>query len=1042
MRSRFILAGLLLPTALAVGAEPAQLTGAKKPARLTGATPAAPSKAEPAADKMGGDPAMMGSGMMGGDAAAMAVSPEHKKFFEDKVLPIFAESCFKCHSKAEGKSKGNLTMDTREALRKGGDGGPAVVANNVEASLILKAISYKDPDMQMPPKSTGGKLPDDKIAILTEWVKMGAPDPRSGAAKAIASKMSGLTDKARGHWAYQPVTKPAVPRVKNAGWCTTPIDAFIMQKLDEKSMVPKPGLMDTFEGRETLMRRAYFDLIGLPPSPKEIDEFQKDESPQAFAKVVDRLLASPNYGERWGRFWMDTSRYADTVGGDRNANDKDDYRYAYAWTYRDWVIEAMNKDMPYDQFIKNQLAADLLPNNDKQNLRALGFLTVGERFNNRNDNINDLIDTVSKGFVGLTVSCARCHDHMFDPIPTKDYYALHGIFSSIYEPEELPVLNQPDPKLLKEFEEKVAKYEAEDIQTYYDVLSDASRQFRQKSRAYLQAAQLSREGSKEEALQRREKLIQEEKLDEQIVGFVRGRIGGNDHIWGPLKAFRDLPDGDYDFLGAKKAEEIANQAGKRYNKYVAEKFRGLKPTRIEDIYNIYFGVYENIEPKAEEAMKLARNAKKGEKVEIDRDMLELAGGVFTAPVASELNTEKLKDYVEGFPLRFRNRGRYNFAAINELKMTHDGSPEKAMIVADRKDPRDSSVFIRGQQTTQGAMVPRGFLEVLSPGGKRAAFTKGSGRLELADAIANKNCPLTARVLVNRVWLHHFGEGFVRTPDDLGTQSEKPSHPELIEYLANWFMNEGKWSLKTLHRFIMLSKVYQVGSGTVKEYEAIDPDNRLLWRANVRRLDFEAMRDSLLVMSGKLDKKVGGQPVNLSDEPFSYRRTVYGYIDRGNMPELMSYFDFSDPHMPNSKRTSTIVPQQALFLMNSPFTVDVARAIMARPEVAGSNDNIKRVREIYKIVYSRYPRGNETDMAFQFLRKEKDAEPQVTATMKEITDRAVKKIEERKKRMEERGMNDALRAIRNEGEYIDRKPLDNWETYIQALLMSNEAAYVN
>jgi hypothetical protein len=310
-----------------------------------------------------------------------------------------------------------------------------------------------------------------------------------------------------------------------------------------------------------------------------------------------------------------------------------------------------------------------------------------------------------------------------------------------------------------------------------------ARQFRQKSRAYLQAANLSREGSSESMMQRREKLIEEEKLDAQLVGFVRGRIGGNDRVWGPLRAFRDLPDGDYDFLGAKKAEEIANQAGKRYNKYIAEKFRGLKPAKIEDIYAIYFGLYENIEPQAEAVLKLARNAKKGETSSIDRDMLELAGGVFPAPLASDLNTEKLKDYVEGFPLRFRNRGRYNFAAINELKMTHDGSPEKAMVVADRKDPHNSSVFIRGQQTTQGEMVPRGFLEVLSPGGKRVAFTKGSGRLELADAITSKDCPLTARVLVNRVWLHHFGEGFVRTPDDLGTQSEKPSHPELIEYLS-------------------------------------------------------------------------------------------------------------------------------------------------------------------------------------------------------------------------------------------------------------------
>jgi hypothetical protein len=323
-----------------------------------------------------------------------------------------------------------------------------------------------------------------------------------------------------------------------------------------------------------------------------------------------------------------------------------------------------------------------------------------------------------------------------------------------------------------------------------------------------------------------------------------------------------------------------------------------------------------------------------------------------------------------------------------------------------------------------------------------AFTKGSGRLELAHAIANKDNPLTARVIVNRVWLYHFGEGFVRTPDDLGTQAEKPSHPELIDYLAHWFVNEGKWSLKNLHRMIMLSKVYQIRSYAVKANEDIDPDNRYLWRANVRRLDFEAMRDSLLVMSGKLDRTLNGQPVNLTDEPYSFRRSIYGYIDRGNLPELMAHFDFSDPHMTNSKRTTTIVPQQALFLMNSPFTVDVARRIIARPEVKNAPDDIRRVHSIYKIVFSRLPKPHEVKTAFDFLREEAKAEPQMAGAAAELASSAQKKLDERISRRKERGMNDAYRAISNEGDFVQRKPLTAWETFAQALLLSNEAAYVN
>ena len=369
-------------------------------------------------------------------AATAEPTAEQAAFFESKIRPILADNCYKCHSLENGKSKGGLTLDTRDGVLKGGEDGPAVKPGDPAASPLLKAVNYADKDLQMPPTKEGGKLKDEQIAALTEWVKMGAPDPRMDAGK---SKLTGLTAQARQHWSYQPVAKPALPAVKNRVWCRTAVDTFILAKIEEKGMVPSPDAT-----KEALLRRATYDLTGLPPSPQEVTDFVSDESPKAFAKVVDRLLAAPAYGERWGRYWLDTARYADTIGGTGN-NGRMDYRFPYAWTYRDYVIKAFNEDKPYDQFIVEQLAADRLPDisPDDPRLAALGFITVGERFNSANDVINDRIDTVCKGFLGLTVSCARCHDHKFDPIPTKDYYALHGVFSSIMEPGEQPVIAMP-----------------------------------------------------------------------------------------------------------------------------------------------------------------------------------------------------------------------------------------------------------------------------------------------------------------------------------------------------------------------------------------------------------------------------------------------------------------------------------------------------------------------------------------------------------------------------------------------------------------------
>ncbi len=1001
------------------------------------------------------------------------LTPEQTQFFESKVRPVLSQNCYKCHSIEAGKSKGGLTLDTKDATLKGGENGPAVKPGDLKGSLLLTAISYSDPDLKMPPKDQ--KLSAEQIADLTEWVKMGAPDPRTAAVK----KLSGLTDEARSHWAYQQVKKPAVPTVKNTGWPTTPVDNFILARLEAKGMTPAPDLKDNpgESGRETLLRRASYDLIGLPPTPAEMNTFLADPDPLpvAFSKVIDRLLASPHYGERWGRFWLDSARYADTTG-ERNAQNQD-YRLPYAYTYRDWVINAFNNNLPYDKFILQQLAADKLPNNPPENLAALGFVTVGQRFGNQNDVINDRIDVVSKAFLAMTVACARCHDHKFDPIPTKDYYSLHGVFSSIAEPKEDPVIKDVDAKKKADFDTKLAVLEQENRDKYYKTLGDYTSEFRAKAASYILVAHYSRKDSSEENQQKAEKMSDEQKLDRTVVNEVRGRLTNrNNDIFGPFACF--LEGGDsWKAIAAQVAKD------KKYNPIVTAAFKDAQPKTFEDIAAIYGKIFTSIDAKAPDVFKAYAAAKTvpGQQTAttanvdpkgtgnmmmsemkpdsmmmmsmmgssgknddssvagVDPTIVHLAATPLQIIPAYKLNTDELRSAIGGWPLQLRGKGGFAFNKINELLLTDPGVPERAMVVLDKPHPQNSAVFIRGQAETRGPVEPRHFLECLSNGAP-LPFKEGSGRLELAQAIASKNNPLTARVLVNRVWMHHIGQAFVRTPDDLGTQSEAPSHPELLDYLASYLMDQN-WDVKKLHKLIMLSRVYQESSDTRRQYETIDPENRLLWRANIRRLDFEAMRDSLLVMAGTLDSKMGGQPVNLTEEPYSTRRSVYGYVDRGNLPELLQNFDFSNPDMPNSTRTSTVVPQQALFLMNSPMSVDVARKIVARPEFRNAGNGPRRLNAIFQIIFQRSIRSAaETEMAVKFLGTEVDKQPAVVTAMKDIDAKAE---EQAKKRVQDRAMSDSgTKAIQNQGTIVDRAPLNPWETFAQALMMSNEAVYVN
>jgi hypothetical protein len=1004
-------------------------------------------------------------------SAAVTAEPtkEQLEFFESKVRPILADRCYSCHSLEQGKSKGGLTLDTKPGWEKGGDEGPVIKPGDVDGSLLIKAIGYQDPDLQMPPK--GEKLTDQQIATLTEWVKMGAPDPRTGP-KDISAKLSGLSDKARMHWAYQTVVKPPVPESPNNTWCKTPVDAYVLQKLEANGMTPNKAAT-----KEALIRRAYYDLIGLPPTPYEVGDFLKDNSPNAFAKVIEKLLASPHYGERWGRHWLDTARYSDTIGGERNANRTTEYRYPNAWTYRDYVIKSFNDDKPYDQFIIEQLAADQLPDvkPDDSRLAALGFLTVGERFRNVNDIINDRIDTVSKGFLGLTVSCARCHDHMFDPIPQKDYYALHGVFASIYEPDQQPML--PSKVKADQLADYQQKYTAEMTQLqsrYYDTVDSYLSDFFKKPDAHLEAALVAigqGRNPNAEALKRRNELLRTEKMDEQFVQYVQRAAAKNPRVFAPLARIArtgkfEVADLDrLDAIGgrgmrkgnpkdAKRAEAMQQMATNAKeaashgaNKFVAAALKANPPQNLEQAIKIYSDLFRTVADKQKGFIEAMKTAKSASVPGFDEDMIDLLRGPFDIVPAPMLTKDFIETSAVTWPNRMLGRAKLNFNDLNILEISHPGAPAKAMVVTDKPKPQNSPLFIRGEAQSRGAIEPRHFLEILSPGGKPEPFTTGSGRLDLAKAIANKSNPLTARVAVNRIWMHHFGEGLVPTPDDLGVQSGQASHPELLDYLAAKFMDFG-WSTKQMHRLIMLSSVYQQSTATNTAYETKDPDNKLLWRANIRRLDFEAMRDSLLVFTGQLERTIGGKPVNLTDEPYSYRRSVYGYIDRGNLPELMQNFDFSDPDMPNSKRSTTVVPQQALFLMNSSMAVDVARKLVARPEIAKTMDNDEKVRWLYRIMFQRLPRTEELAMARTFLHNVQ-ADTAVPAddsklALASASGKEGRKAEKRAQiqKQQKRRENSRFGAIQNPGELVERRPLTGWEAYAQALLFANELAYVN
>ena len=729
-------------------------------------------------------------------------------FFESKIRPVLIEHCYSCHAADAKIIRGGLLLDSREGLLEGGDSGPAVVPGEAEKSLLLSALKHDS--FEMPPDR---KLPDAVIADFEHWITRGAVDPRD---QGNAEAPRGVDfEAAKSHWAFQPVRRTEPPAVADESWIESPIDRFVLARLEAAGMKPRPKA-----DKETLIRRASFDLTGLPPTVEEIDAFLADETPEAFEKLVDSLLQSPHYGERWGRHWLDLVRYADSNGADEN------HDLPNAWHYRDWVVRMMNRDQPLDQFIIDQLAGDLLPKTgdeqiDGDRLIATGMLVIGPKMLAEQDKdkmvidiVDEQIDTVSRTMLGLTIGCARCHDHKFDPVKAKDYYALAGIF--------------------------------------YSTKTMADRAF--------------------------------------VSNWLE----------------RPLPSAEIQALRSEHQKKI--------------------------------------------------DAAKADMAAAEADLKSQSDA--TALLQTELAAAQAK--VDALKQKVEEQKKAVEAAEKAM-------PAFTMVMAaDESTPTELPIHIRGNHLALAKeKVARGVPEILANVASLQAIPETqSGRLQLAQWIVAPENPLASRVMVNRIWMWHFGQALMRSPSNFGLRAEEPTHPELLDYLASRLMEDG-WSLKAMHRTIMNSATYQMASDVEfpesEQYAKLDPENRLLWRRARRRLEAESVRDSILFVGGGLDQKLGGKAPNVD----ANRRAIYLPINRASLYEMFSTFDYVETANHIEQRPTTTVPHQALFLLNSPMVHQQAAAI-AKKLISKFETDESRIRALFRMFYARQPTEAEMMRSLHFV----------------------------------------------------------------------------
>ncbi len=926
------------------------------------------------------------SSWLGAGGLGLAAPPTEFDFFERRIRPVLVQHCYECHSAQSKSLKGGLHLDTRAGMRLGGKSGePAIVPGDPGKSLLLKAIRRTNSELQMPPKH---KLSPEQIAHFEQWIQSGAPDPREGRESGARSQESG-----KQHWAFIPPKDQPLPKVKDRAWPQSPIDHFILAKLDATGLQPSPPA-----DPRTLIRRMTYDLTGLPPNADEVEAFAQACSlgnrTSAIASLVERLLASPHYGERWARHWLDVARYADTKG---YVYAREERFYTHSYAYRDWVVRALNNDLPYDRFLMLQIAGDqLVPEfkgtegaqtskagsqlstlnsqPSRSDLAALGFLTVGRRFIGlTHEIIDDRIDVVTRGTMGLTVQCARCHDHKYDPIPTADYYSLYGVFQ--ISADELVQIEFPEKSdafaaFEKEHQTRLKKLTS----TLTARRAETATRVRARVTDYL-LAQFELHKYPEEGF---DQILTDKDLIPATVrrwqAYLEQTKQRRDPVWtlwhqhvSALQGAAKAGQASGLTSNFKSPARAAQSDGKSVGPpaVLLEAF-ATPPKSSREVAERYGKVLSEIETRWQAALGSAKKnntppptALADPEEETLRQVLYAEDSPAVVPDDGIVNTELLftsKDTTELWKLQ---------GEVDRHLIRTPVSPAHALIVTDREPRQNPRIFLRGDPKNKGAEVPRQFLQALA-GPQRQPFTHGSGRLELARAIANSDNPLTARVMVNRIWLHHFGAGLVKTPSDFGLRAELPSHPELLDWLAHRFVGEG-WSLKALHRLILNSAAYQqasqLPSSAYRTTNLKDPDNRLLWRANRLRLDFEELRDSLLVASGELDPRPGGKPVDMLA---SKRRSLYGLVDRQYLPGVFRVFDFANPDLHIPQRHETTVSQQALFFLNSGFVADRARALTASKEVVSASSAEEKVQRIYRALYQREPTKPQLDNALRFI----------------------------------------------------------------------------
>ncbi|WP_164100909.1 PSD1 and planctomycete cytochrome C domain-containing protein [Candidatus Laterigemmans baculatus] len=845
-----------------------------------------------------------------------ATSPEGVEFFEKKIRPLLATHCYDCHS--ESAQEGDLRVDTWEGMAVGGGSGPSIQPGKANSSLLLVAVRYQDPSLQMPPD---GKLSDAEIADLEKWLAIGAPHPDADGAVPLPVAAS----KAEDLWSLKPIARPTPPQVENPQWVANPIDAFILTRLEAAGVAPNEPA-----DRRTLIRRVTFDLTGLPPTPEEVERFMADEDPRAYENLVDRLLASPAYGERWGRHWLDVARYADSNGLDENI------AHGNAWRYRDWVVGAWNEDLPYDQFVHQQLAGDLLPSDDREtrydHLTATGYLSLGpkvlaeaDKMKMEMDIIDEQLDTLGRSFLGLTFGCARCHDHKFDPILTKDYYALAGVFKSTHTMDSFKT---------------IARWHEHETATPEQLVAQK---------------------------QHTEQVAEKKQAVEQLIAQANDQLRNQ---LGQAAAFPDKPEEHYPEETKKELEAL--------RKTVAD--------------------LEKTPPAVDSVM-----------------------------------------------------------GVSEGEVT------------------DLAVHIRGSHLSLGEVAPRQFPEWLPTAQEFEIPDDQSGRLQVAQWITDPENPLSWRVIVNRVWRWHFGRGLVASVDNFGNLGDQPTHPELLDWLARDFA-EGGASIKRLHRLILLSSTYRLSAAANEAGQRVDPANELLWRSPLRRLEAEAIRDSLLAVGGMLDRRMGGSRLHVDNRAFLFDhtskdltsydfqiRSLYLPVIRNNLYDGFELFDYGDGAVINGDRSTTTVPTQALFVMNSPLMKDasegLARRILAESEVASHSEAGPRsasglagdpVAAMYRLAVGREPSEAEREQVWRahaqletLFATTPPPEPPVTAAVDAAAAEekpAEEKTAEEKSAAEKPAAESAASAAAEPEPPVSAE-FRAWAAICHALLASNEFIYL-